>query len=153
MPIHFGVFAVIAVAVAFARPGQLPLPEDRNPFDRMYGPREIADAARQNLGAGFYKAILTDDRRLSALMAYYLRDIKTPKLAWAQDGTVSDHFELTRPYQADPVSPVLYMTRFRNPVDIVQSFNETELLSEYKPPAGEIRRVWFYKLTGYESGE
>lgn len=150
MPIHIGVFVVIAVAVAFARPGQLPLPEDRNPFDRMYGAREIADAANQNMGVDRYEAILTDDRRLSALMAYYLRNTDIPKMAWRSGEAVSDHFELTRPYQADPESPVLFMTRFRNPVEIVQSFDEAELLAEFEPPAGEIRRVWFYRLTGYK---
>lgn len=144
--IHAGVFAVLAIAVAFAAPGQLPLPEDVRPFARMQGAREIAAAAGNHLAAGQFKGVVVDDRRLAALMNYYLRDAGAPVLSWREGPTPRDHFEMTRPYQGDPVAPVLYVTQRQNPVNVVGKFSEAELLGDLRPAAGEIRHVWYYAL-------
>lgn len=149
LPIHLGVFAVVATAVMFARPGQLPLPENMRPFERMQGARDIADAARSEINMGEFGSILTDDRRLSALMTYYLRDVDLPKKAWLGAAVPSDHYQLTRPYSHDTIGPTFYLTRNRNPASIFQAFNDAEYLGEFEPPAGETRQVWFYGLDGY----
>ena len=148
LPIHLGVFAVIATAVMFA--GQLPLPPDRDPFERMRGAREIAEEVREKLGDRSYAALLTDDRRLSALLTYYLRDAEIAIKAWRYGPAPSDHYELTRPFQSEPTTPALYVTRFRNPAEIIQEFSDAEFLGEYQPSAGETRQVWIYALDGYE---
>lgn len=149
LSVHLGTLAVIAIAVMFSRPGQLPLPENLKPFDRMHGAREIAAAARQQLSAREFAAILTDDRRISALMNYYLRDSTLPKLAWRSADAPSDHFELTRSFQTAPRTPVLYITANRNPAAIIQDFGDAEYLGQFEPGAGERKSVWFYELNGY----
>jgi hypothetical protein len=149
LSIHLGTFAVIAMAVMFSRPGQLPLPENVKPFDRMHGAREIAAAAHEQLAAREFAAVLTDDRRISALMNYYLRDSALPMLAWRSKETPTDHFELTRPFQDTPQTPVLYITTNRNPAAIVQEFGDAEFLGQFEPGAGERKTVWFYELNGY----
>jgi 4-amino-4-deoxy-L-arabinose transferase-like glycosyltransferase len=150
LPIHIGVFAVLGVAVIFSRPGQLPLPENFRPFARMQGAREIAAAARREIAQGQYAVLLSDDRRMSSLMGYYLRDLAISPRAWRWGETPSDHFELTRSYREEPGGPVFYMTQLRNPADIVGNFADVEFLGDIEPTAGEIRRVWFYRLVGYQ---
>jgi 4-amino-4-deoxy-L-arabinose transferase-like glycosyltransferase len=151
LSLHLGVFAVVGLAVMFARPGQLPLPEGMRPFERMQGARQIAEAVRSELPGRNYQAILTDDRRLSALMAYYLRDVDLPKLAWQRGKRPRDHFEMTRPFQRDPRTPAFYITRYRNAAAIVQPFSDAEFIGEFDPPSGETKRVWFYALNGYDN--
>ncbi|MEM7463404.1 MAG: glycosyltransferase family 39 protein [Pseudomonadota bacterium] len=151
LPIHLGVFAVIAIAVMFSRPGQIPLPEDIRPFDRMQGAREISEEAANRISAGDYAVILTDDRRLSALMNYYLRDFDIPKRAWQSRDVPRDHFELVRPYKADPISPVFFITDNHNPARIIGNFADAELLGQVDPSAGETDSVWYYALKGYGS--
>ncbi len=143
--LHLGVFAVLAIAVCFARPGQLPLPGDLNPFERMQGAEASAREAAKLIEPGD-AVILTDNRRMSALMAYYLRDAGLPFAAWRVGEGVTDHFELTRAYQDDPRTPVFYMTRSSNPAGVIAQFDDAELLGTFKPKAGEIRQVWFYRL-------
>lgn len=149
LPIHLGVFAVIAIAVIFSRPGQLPLPEDVKPFDRMHGAREIADAASKQISGNDFAVILTDDRRLSALMNYYLRDVDVPKRAWKYSDVPNDHFQLAKPYQPDPQTPVFFITDNHNPADIIGNFADAEFLGQFEPSAGETDSVWFYSLKGY----
>lgn len=151
--IHLFVFAVIAVAVAFSRPGELPLPEGRAPFHRMHGSAEIASAVRERAAADQFAALMVDNRRLAALMAYYLRDLALPVLSWRDDAVAGDHFELTRAYQDRPLEPVLYVTNRRNPHQVIAAFADAEFVGETTPPAGEIGHVWLYKLRGYAGGD
>jgi 4-amino-4-deoxy-L-arabinose transferase-like glycosyltransferase len=149
MPIHIGVFIVVSVAVMFSRPGQLPLPEDIQPFDRMHGAREIAAATREYIDTKTFRVLLTDERRMSALMGYYLRDLDIARRAWRSDEFPDDHFELTRPFRTNPVEPVFYLTSRRNPADVVQAFSDVEYLGSFEPGFGEIRQVWFYSLNEF----
>ncbi|MGI9401362.1 MAG: ArnT family glycosyltransferase [Rhizobiaceae bacterium] len=151
LPINIGVFAVISLAVIFSRPGQLPLPEEVKPFDRMHGAREIADAASERLKDKDFAVILTDDRRLSALMNYYLRDIDVPKRAWQFHPVPNDHFQLVKPYKRDPQTPVFFITDNHNPAGIIGQFSDAEFLGQFEPTAGETDSVWFYSLNGYGS--
>ncbi len=92
--IHAGVFAVLLVAVAFSRPGELPLPEGSDPFARMHGAKEVAAEARAKIAQGDYQAILVDERQMAALMHYYLRDLDLPIKSWQRGRAPDDHFEL-----------------------------------------------------------
>jgi 4-amino-4-deoxy-L-arabinose transferase-like glycosyltransferase len=150
--IHFAVFAVIATAVAFSRPGQLPLPKGMEPFARVQGGRQIARAVRNELEGREVAAIVTDTRRLTATLSYYLRDRKEPILAWRLRRVPQDHFELTRPYQTAKAEPVLFITTNANPVRVLGAFGNVERLREYKPRAGDISTVWMYRLEDYKPG-
>ncbi len=114
--IHAWVFAVLLVAVAFSRPGQLPLPPEMDPFARMHGAQEVASEARKQIEAGQYEAILVDDRQMASLLHYYLRDIGKPILSWQRGDSAGRSFRAdTRPYQKRQLSPVFYVTRNNNP--------------------------------------
>lgn len=149
--LHVLVFAVLSIVVAFSQPGQLPLPEDFKPFARTQGSREIANAARAMLSRGEFSAILVDDRRMASLMSYYLRDLGLPVLSWRAGAAPRDHFEMTRPYQDNPLTPALYMTRQRNPARVISSFSDAEFVGEVTPSAGEIEHFWFYMLQDFRA--
>lgn len=144
--LHLLVFAVLSVAVAFSLPGQLPLPREMEPFARMHGAISIASEARKHLAAGNYAAIMVDDRRLAALMHYYLRDAGLPVVSWRAGEVPRDHFELTRPWQATRPSPVLYLTRNTNPAPIVAAFGDTERVGEFETGSREIGLITFYAM-------
>ena len=145
--LHLLVFAVLSVAVAFSRPGQLPLPDGIEPFGRMHGAVAMADATRARIAAGRFAAVLVDDRRTAALLHYYLRDQALPILSWRSGETPRDHFELTRPYQAVNIAPVLLVTRNINPAAIVSAFGDAELLGEFDPESKELGKIAFYALS------
>ena len=149
MTIHAVVFAVLAIAVAFSQPGQLPLPEGVNPFVRMQGSREMAATIRQAVSGQDYKVIVSDNRRGASLMIYYLRDENVPIRSWFDGGRPNDHFEMTRAWQDEKLEPVLYFTWSRNPAAIISQFNDAELVSETPLASGEISRIWLYRLAGY----
>ncbi|MCG6859268.1 MAG: glycosyltransferase family 39 protein [Salaquimonas sp.] len=152
MWLHTAVFAIIAVAVAFSAPGQLPLPGNASPFDRMHGSREVAAALAAQAAKDQYSAVMVDNRRLASLMLYYMRQRPEKIVSWRWDEFPDDHFELTRAYQDHPSEPVLYMTDLRNPYEIVSAFSDVELLGSMKPSAGYIGQVWFYALRGFKPG-
>ena len=149
MTMHSVVLAVLAIAVAFSQSGQLPLPEGVDPFKRMQGSHEMAAIIRKAAAGGDYRAILSDNRRGTSLMIYYLRDETVPVQAWFEGGRPNDHFEMTRAWQDEKLEPVLYFTWSRNPAAIISSFKDAELVSEVSIGSGEIPRIWLYRLAGY----
>jgi 4-amino-4-deoxy-L-arabinose transferase-like glycosyltransferase len=144
--LHAWIFAILLIAVAFSRPGELPLPEERDPFSRMYGAVDIAADVRPLLADGDYSAILVDDRRMAALMHYYLRDAGIPILSWQTGPSPRDHFELTRAWQDKRPSPVLYLTRNSNPARVISGFADAELMATHDSRSREIGKVSFYAL-------
>ena len=99
--IHLVVFAALLVLPAFALPGQLPVADRANPFARLWGGRdlavEIAAAADQAGAAG----VLSDSRKRSATLTYYLRDTPLRLYAWRRGAAPGDHYELTRALPAE----------------------------------------------------
>ncbi len=78
---------------------------------------------------------MVDNRRLAALMIYYLRDRPEKIVSWRQGNAPTDHFEMSRAYQDRQKQPVLYMTNQRNPYRIISAFEDVELLVLDEPTA------------------
>lgn len=111
--LHAVVLAILIGATALA--GRIALPGGADPFARTLGWRALADATRAELAAAKaagrpYRAIVTDDRSLSATLLYYLRDEATPVLAWRCGPRPMDHFEMTRAYTKAAGEPVLLVS-------------------------------------------
>ena len=110
--IHAVVLAGMVAATSLA--GLIPLGA-ADPFARTMGWRSVAEATRAELAraraAGRpFAAIISDDRALSASLAYYMRNDPTPIYAWRTGPRPMDHFELTRPYAAGRGEPVLLVS-------------------------------------------
>jgi 4-amino-4-deoxy-L-arabinose transferase-like glycosyltransferase len=127
-----------------------------NPFERVLGWREVAEATRAELDkarqAGRpFAAVLTDDRQMTAELLYYLRDEPTPVLAW-RPGAPHDHFELTRPFTAAVAGPALLVRLGTSAPPAAKAFASTERIAERTLPAGTSRQrqVTFFALSGYK---
>ncbi len=146
------VFAAISVAVCFAGPGQLVLPKGIQPFLRTQGGSEIATHVAAMLDEGEYSALVTTDRKLSALLNYYLRNRVEPIHAWRSSAIPHDHYQLVAAYQDAPSGPVLLVTRQPNQAAILSKFSENQALGERNIAAGEIKSVFFFRLDKYQGG-
>ncbi len=151
--IHGVTFAVLALAVCFAGPGQLLLPNGVQPFARTQGADLIAEAVEAELGKHEYNAVLTADRKISALMQYQLRDREEALLAWRWSETPRDHFELVVPFQASPRDPVLLVSHNEKVGRILEAFNSVEALGKRDIPAGETDEIYLFRLIGHRSFE
>jgi 4-amino-4-deoxy-L-arabinose transferase-like glycosyltransferase len=146
LAIHLAAVAVVSVAVAFGRPGQIPFPDGVvSPFARMQGARQVADAARQLLQQGGQRAVIVDNRRAAALMHYYLRDAAAPVRSW-RESAPADHFELKYAWQDSRQTPALYLTGSVNPARVIRNFARAELAGEVAPAGNALPKSWFYSL-------
>jgi len=156
--IHVSVFAVIAIATAFAAPGQLPLPDERNPFNRMWGGSQMGEALGKEIANGGYTHVLSDNRKRSATLIYYLRDEPVRVLAWRRGDTPSDHFELTRAVQDQPAGSLedavfLYPASSGRVRDTIRaSFETIEELETLPLYPGADRNFTLFRLRGYRGG-
>ncbi|MGI9350321.1 MAG: ArnT family glycosyltransferase [Rhizobiaceae bacterium] len=149
--IHGVVFVAIAVAVCFAGPGQLVLPNGLQPFARTQGAALIAEAVKVQLDAYDYNGLITTDRKLSALMSYNLRRRDVSVHAWRHGAAPTDHFQLKNSFQESPRDPVLVVSRSDNVNFLSAEFETTVPLGVQAIPAGETEQIYFYRLEGHES--
>ncbi len=150
--LHAIAAAIIAFAPAFAGWAQHAI--DSDPFRRVLGWRELADATRIELRKAAsegkpYAAIVIDDRGTLAEHLYYLRDLDIPILAWPSGPVPKDHYEMTRPYRGE--SPVLMVSQGPVPKSILNRFSisEKRLAREPGSDPRDWRPVELYRLDGY----
>ncbi len=149
--LHGFVFVALALAVCFAGPGQIVLPDGRQPFERTQGATLIASAVETQLDAYDYNGIITTDRKLSALMVYNLRNRDVSIHAWRTGDVPKDHFQLAIPFQESLRDPVLVLSRWDNIEAYNAGFETVVPLGAVDIAAGEIERVYFFRLEGHES--
>ena len=153
--LHLAVFAVLAVAVAFAGPGQLPLPEKSNPFNRMWGGHELGQAMAMELEKGIYTHVLSDSRKRSATLIYYLRDRPESVLAFRENATPHDHFELTRALQdrdaASLKDAVMLYPSYSGkvPKSVANVFDKVEQVISLPRYSGSGKQMTLFSLQGY----
>ncbi|MFM9943345.1 MAG: ArnT family glycosyltransferase [Hyphomicrobiaceae bacterium] len=157
LKISMAVHAVVLLAMAggAAAAGRFTLPLVGDPFQRTLGWQAVADATRQQLdkartGGQPFKAVISDERAVTAELLYYMREETTPVQAW-REGRPKDHYELTRPFKDAAQVPVL-LVAFRQDTDrILKRFSTVEPLGQALLPAGlgPPRPVRFYRLSGF----
>ena len=148
---------VLAIAVATAQAGRFRLPSGVDPFARTLGWKALADETRSALEAARragqpFKAVLTDDRSVTAELLYYMRAEPTPVVAWRGRGRPRDHYELSRPFTPAIGEPVLLVSlRSADVHEIPKAFAHVERVEEREVPAGAgaPRRIVLWRLSGY----
>ncbi len=93
--------AVIAFLYGYAPLGG-PAGGKYDPFRRMRGWEAITDAMREQMGEHPQALILTDERKLAAMLTYLLRNGEgepAPVFKWDEDARVSDYYEMTQDLQ------------------------------------------------------
>lgn len=147
---------VVAVAVAAMFAGRFALPSGVDPYARTLGWRQLAEATRGEIAkaarAGTpYAAVVADERSVTAELIYYMRDERTPVLAWKAEPRPQDHFELTRPYTPAVAGPVVLVSLAAAPDHITTRFSHARQTAVVDIPAGagKPRRITFFALEGY----
>ena len=154
MALHALVLVVLALGTSLA--GRFTLPFAGDPFQRTLGWSGLGQATGRvietaRVAGKPFRAVMADERALTAELLYYLRAEATPIVAWRDQGGPRDHYELTRPYK-DPLQvPILLVSTRRDFERITRRFTKAELLDERLLPAGlgEPRPVRFISLSGY----
>ncbi len=152
--IHGLIFVVLSIAVAFSAPGLLTLPNGKEPFERLQGWRDIADATQNQLDQSEYVAVIGLHRHLTAELVYYLRHRPENVLAFYQSGpdgqpSPRDHYQLTRPYRGLPNGPALLVATSEGTGKYARYFTTITPKGSAEFSSGKISKVWFYSLEGY----
>lgn len=147
--LHLGAMALIAAGGALA--GQFVLPGGADPYARVLGWRQIAEAAGEKARQGGFKSIMADQRAITAELLYYLRNYDVPIVRWYVSGPPQDHFQLTRPISPQTPQPILLVTSRRMDARIKSRFERVELVGHQRFPAGpsRTRAISFFALDGY----
>jgi 4-amino-4-deoxy-L-arabinose transferase-like glycosyltransferase len=154
--LHAAVAAVLAVGLATAGLVRLPLKSD--PLTRLLGWKDLGqDIAKElesaRLAQRPYRAVLTDERLMTATLIYYTRKDETPVLAWRPAGAKPrDHYELTRPYSSGSGEPVLLVSQNINGGVVVERFSNVRRLSPITTVAGmgKTRAIHLFSVSGYK---
>lgn len=155
--LHVAVLLLLAIATTAA--GRFSLPLVGDPFQRTLGwqelgrrTAEVVEAARRN--GKPYRAVIADDRAVTASLLYTLRDRKIPILAWQSGARPLDHYELTRPFRGAGQTPVLLVALREDRDRITRNFKRVEEQPLSRVPAGlgAPRDVRFITLDDYEGG-
>jgi Dolichyl-phosphate-mannose-protein mannosyltransferase len=94
--------------------------------------------------------IATGRRDDIASLVYYLRNEKRAILAWPESGSVSDHFQMTRPLTATAAEPILLITRCTAPTGLADVYASVEPLGPFQTRSGPttVRNYYAFKLGG-----
>ncbi|MEM7068078.1 MAG: glycosyltransferase family 39 protein [Pseudomonadota bacterium] len=149
--LHGLVFAGITIAVCSAGPGQLVLPNGVQPFARTQGATLLADEVKDVWGQYEYNGLVTTDRKLSSLLVYNLRDQDISVHAWRYGEIPRDHFQMSIPFQESLRDPVLVVSRYDNMDAYRAGFKSATNLGHRDIAAGNIKRLYFFRLEGHES--
>lgn len=154
--LHCAVAAILAVGLATAGLVRSPLKSD--PLSRLLGWKDLGQDIAKELEAARlaqrpYRAVLTDERLMTATLLYYIRTNETPVLAWRPaDAKPRDHYELTRPYSSGSGEPVLLVSQNVNGGAVVERFSNVRRLSPITAAAGagKTRAIHLFAVSGYK---
>lgn len=152
--LHLAILALLAVGMAVA--GRFTLPLGGDPFQRTLGWAEMATRTANILAeakaAGRpFRAVISDERAVTAELLYYMRREPTPVLAWKSGPRPLDHYEMTRPFLGPEQQPVLLVSVRQDPERITDRFATARPIRIEAVPAGRgpPRSVRFFALDGY----
>jgi 4-amino-4-deoxy-L-arabinose transferase-like glycosyltransferase len=148
--LHLAIAVMLAIAPAFAP--QLPVFERLQFLSTAVGWRGVADAVRAKLAEDHYGAIVVDSRELAGELLYYLRDQPVPLYVMPAGPSLSDHYEMTRPFTAATPEPILFISLARCPEKFLESFADVSRLAVVPVPLIEtrVRMLHFCRLDGYK---
>jgi len=153
-----GLNIAIAVLIGMAtwQAGNFALPWIGDPLARSLGNRELAAEVRAELAAATaaaqpFRAIASDERKVTAALLYYLRDADLPIRAWRRGGRPRDEFELSRPFVPGTPEPVLMVSTKDRLFGVREHFREVVALRTRQTAAGrfESHPLHLYRLSGY----
>jgi hypothetical protein len=146
--------AVLGGAVGQAAPGLYwgkPVPARFEPFKYYTGWREFGEriTALQEKHPGL--PLLSGDRMMIASALYYVSPQPVIVQAWHASASVTDHFELTRPWKGPLGADALLLSLRGDPAPILARFRTQEPVATLTVPVatGESRTVRVFRVGGF----
>jgi 4-amino-4-deoxy-L-arabinose transferase-like glycosyltransferase len=152
--LHAGVVIVLASSLAMAGLWRVPIKSD--PLARLLGWKDLGQTITRELNEARrsqrpYRAVVTDERVLTATLIYYLRDSELPVNAWRPIGLKPrDHYEMTRPYRVNSGEPVLLVSQNIDGGAVAGSFSDVRRIGLISAPTGPgtARALYLFALSG-----
>jgi 4-amino-4-deoxy-L-arabinose transferase-like glycosyltransferase len=151
--LHLAVMGLLIAGTSAA--GRFALPVIGDPFQRTLGWAGLGERTAKVLAdaraAGRpFRAVMADDRAVTATLLYYMRHERTPIVAWREGPRPLDHYELTRPLPAKGHTPVLLVSTRADSERITMRFARVEPIATEDLPAGlgATRKVRYLALDG-----
>lgn len=155
LALHCLVLSLVALGNMWA--GQFVLPLGGDPYARVLGWKQAAQGVeaeidRARAAGSAYRAILTDERAVTAELLYYLRHLDVPITAWRNGSVPHDHYELMRPFKSDQAEPLLLVHHRPRVWHVTRNFQTVEPLAPISAPAGltRQRRLFLYAVSGFK---
>jgi 4-amino-4-deoxy-L-arabinose transferase-like glycosyltransferase len=126
-----------------------------DPYARQLGWRSAAKVIREEASRSGAVAILSDDRAMTAELAYYLRDTGLTVYQWPRKKMTPNRFVETALFSSKAPEPVLYDTRYGRADRVTRKFRSaTDLGTEHVAAGrGGDRPFKLYLLAGYSDGK
>ncbi len=122
-----------------------------NAFKRVRGWDVIGQHVVEIAAETKSEIILVNDRLILTELLYYAQDTDASFRIWDQDGYVQNHYEMVMPHSNITTETVLLVARYKDPEDILQSFEKTQEIGIFEIPVSEnrTRKIHLYRLEGY----
>jgi hypothetical protein len=123
-----------------------------DPYARVLGYDQagaaVAHLLRQMPGA----VLMTEDRMLFALMAFYVRP-RPEQVQWNGNGRIDEHFKMVTDIRDHAKAPILFVTERENPAEILSRFELADFFAKIQVPLyAEDERVFFtFELQGLKN--
>jgi 4-amino-4-deoxy-L-arabinose transferase-like glycosyltransferase len=121
-----------------------------DPYARLIGFDQAGHAVAHILGQVPDAVVMTEDRMLFALLAFYIRP-RAPQVQWNGNGRIDDHFELNTRVEDAGERPILFVTERDEIADVTRRFAAAERYATITIPLNDIdeRRFHVWELHGY----
>jgi 4-amino-4-deoxy-L-arabinose transferase-like glycosyltransferase len=120
-----------------------------DPYGRLLGYDQagfaVAHLLRQIPGA----VLMTEDRMLFALMAFYVQP-RPVQVQWNNNGRIDEHFKMTTDIRNHAKEPILFVTERESPTEILSRFEISDLYATIGIPIypTDERRFFAFELLG-----
>jgi hypothetical protein len=148
------IISLVAGGVLYSEitmPGAIELMKMTNSFKRVRGWNTLGDEVVKLSREGHYKAIMSDDRMLTAELSYYARAAHLPVVVFDIDGKPENQFELKSPYTAAIGEPVLFVS-VDSGAAVLQRFADVDLIKTFRVEEGGRHHLDFrlVRLSGFK---
>lgn len=142
-----GAFLYVLITV----PGAIEATGQSNSFKRVRGWDEIGTRITEIETARDFRAVMSDDRLITAELLYYVHPGQAVIAQWDADLHATHHYELTIPLTLEQGKSVLLVTKKKDPQAILTHFEHTEFIEEITVITGinKSRTLQLYALENY----
>lgn len=148
--IGLAVQAMLLVADVKADRVRLPFIAKGDVYERTMGWSILGTETTRLARSAGAAAVVSEGRGELASLLYYLRDEKTPVLAWPARSTPDNHFEVSHTFTDAAPEPVLFVSRCPHGERLSQYYASVEPLGTFDARTGPttLRQYFAFKLSG-----